>query len=106
MNGALALQILKQLRTESVQEICICAGARNAPFVTLLAENPSWFKTYYFFEERSAAFFGVGRARATRKPIVILTTSGTAVGELLPATMEAFYSGLPLVLLTADRPRK
>src|SRR5262249_51804584 len=56
-------------------------------------------------EERSAAFFALGRSKITHQPVAIITTSGTAAGELLPATMEAYYTGIPLVLLTADRPR-
>ncbi len=103
-NLTLAIASLKEAYRLGVRELCICPGARNAPWIAVLSENPDLFKTYYHFEERSAAFFALGRIRQTGSPMAVLTTSGTAVGELLPAAMEAYYSGLPLVLLTADRP--
>lgn len=104
MNAALARHVLDQLRAAGIREVCVCPGARNAPFIQALAEYD--FKVYWHFEERAAAFFALGRIRATGRPMAVATTSGTAAGELLPAAMEAHYSGLPLVLLTADRPRR
>ena len=106
MNSGLALHVLESIRTAGVRTICVCPGARNAEWVKLLAEQDLGFEVYWFFEERSAAFFALGRMKRTLQPTAIVTTSGTAVGELLPATMEAFYSDLPLFLLTADRPRR
>ncbi|MBC7466495.1 MAG: 2-succinyl-5-enolpyruvyl-6-hydroxy-3-cyclohexene-1-carboxylic-acid synthase [Bdellovibrio sp.] len=91
---------LKQINCDTV---IICAGARNAPFVFNL-ETES-FKKVFFFEERSAAFFALGLMKQQGRPVAIITTSGTAVAELLPATIESFYQGLPLVLITADRPK-
>jgi 2-succinyl-5-enolpyruvyl-6-hydroxy-3-cyclohexene-1-carboxylate synthase len=104
-NLKLAQSVLEEIDRRGVREICVCPGARNAPWVVLLASNPNLFQVYYHFEERSAAFFALGRIRQTGRPMAVITTSGTAAGELLPATMEAYYSGLPLFLLTADRPR-
>lgn len=103
-NERLVMQVLQELVRCGVQEICICPGKRNAPFVTALSKLPQ-FKQYYWPEERSAAFFALGRSKLTRRPTVVVTTSGTAAGELLPAAMEAYYTGIPLILLTADRPR-
>ncbi len=105
LNTRLVIRLFQELYREGVRELCICPGARNAPLIAILTANPGQFKTYYFFEERSASFFALGRIRSTGRPVPVLTTSGTAAGELLPATMEAHYSGLALVLITADRPR-
>lgn len=97
----MVFSILKQAGTE---HLIVCAGARNAPLVLNL-ENESEFKIFQFFEERSAAFFALGLMRATGKPVAVLTTSGTAAAELLPAVIEAHYQGLPMILVTADRPK-
>lgn len=104
-NLELAQIILQECASWGVREIVLCAGARNAPFVsTLKGDAP--FKVYSFFEERSAAFFALGRMQATGKPVAVITTSGTAAAELLPACIEADYQRLPLVLITADRPKR
>lgn len=105
MNDALTKDVLEEVISKGILEFCICPGARNAPLVYALA-NSQHLKLYYWFEERSAAFFALGRSKATGRPIAVITTSGTAVGELLPAVMEAYYTGTPLLLITADRPRR
>lgn len=105
MNRELSLHILDELYAVNVRELCLCAGARNSPLVSI-APRDTRFTTYNLFEERSAAFFALGRIKATGRPVAVVTTSGTAAGELLPATMEAHYAVLPLVLVTADRPRR
>lgn len=104
INEKLVMQILQELIRLGVKEVCVCSGKRNAPFVTAL-HRTQCFKQYFWPEERSAAFFALGRSRLTHRPTVIMTTSGTAAAELLPAAMEAYYTGVPLILLTADRPR-
>ncbi|NGX43080.1 MAG: 2-succinyl-5-enolpyruvyl-6-hydroxy-3-cyclohexene-1-carboxylate synthase [Chlamydiae bacterium] len=105
MNSLLARHVLEEVGKTGVSEFCICPGGRNAPFVVALRFLTK-VKQYHLFEERSAAFFALGRAKALDKPVAVLTTSGTAAAELLPATMEAYYSGVPLLLITADRPRR
>jgi 2-succinyl-5-enolpyruvyl-6-hydroxy-3-cyclohexene-1-carboxylate synthase len=104
---ALAHAVLTRLLAAGVREFCVCPGARNAPFIAWLAgpERDPAITCRYFYEERSAAFYALGRARRLQAPVAVLTTSGTAAGELLPATMEAYYTGVPLVLVTSDRPR-
>lgn len=91
-----------------VSEFVVCAGARNAALVEVLvrAEADGRIRVWRHFEERSAGFFALGRIMATGEPCAVVTTSGTAVAELLPAVVEAHYQARPLVLLTADRPER
>jgi 2-succinyl-5-enolpyruvyl-6-hydroxy-3-cyclohexene-1-carboxylate synthase len=103
-NLQLAEKILQSCAEAGVKEYCLCAGARNSPLVFLLAKAKG-IRIHSFFEERSAAFFALGRIKRDRRPVAVVTTSGTAVAELLPAAVEATYAGLPLLLVTADRPR-
>ncbi len=102
-NYDLTKYIFHFLQSAEVETVVVCAGARNAPLVLGLKETN--FKVIQFFEERSAAFYALGLMKATQKPVAILTTSGTAVAELLPATIEAFFQGLPLMIISADRPK-
>jgi 2-succinyl-5-enolpyruvyl-6-hydroxy-3-cyclohexene-1-carboxylate synthase len=111
-NQALSLEVVEWLVRAGVRTICLCPGGRNAPLVEVLdalsrPETPpaSRLEILDFFEERSAAFFALGRARRDRRPAAVITTSGTAAAELLPALIEAHYSGTPMVAVTADRPR-
>lgn len=104
-NIDLAQRVLQELANAGVKEFVLCPGARNSPFTVLLDENKHLI-SYHFFEERSAAFFALGRIASTRRPVAIITTSGTAVAEVLPAAIEATYSSLPLMIITADRPKK
>jgi 2-succinyl-5-enolpyruvyl-6-hydroxy-3-cyclohexene-1-carboxylate synthase len=99
-----ARRLIDAVRGSGADEFCICAGSRNSPLLAILGHAP--VRRYSFFEERSAAFFALGRAKLTGKPVAVVTTSGTAVAELLPAAIEAHYSGLPLILVTADRPAR
>jgi 2-succinyl-5-enolpyruvyl-6-hydroxy-3-cyclohexene-1-carboxylate synthase len=96
---------LERLARLGVREVCVAAGARNAPLVAALADSTG-VALWNFFEERSAAFFALGRILVDRQPVAVVTTSGTAAAELLPATIEAYYQGLPLILVTADRPER
>ncbi|MBK8091549.1 MAG: hypothetical protein IPK32_06075 [Verrucomicrobiaceae bacterium] len=96
---------LRKLAALGVREVCVAAGARNAPLVAALAESRS-VRLWHFFEERCAAFFALGRIGVTRRPVAVVTTSGTAAAELLPACIEAYYQAQRLVLVTADRPER
>ncbi|MFZ9938042.1 MAG: thiamine pyrophosphate-binding protein [Luteolibacter sp.] len=89
-----------------VREFVVCAGARNAALVEALAraEAAGRVRLWRHYEERSAGFFALGRTMETGQPCAVATTSGTAVAELLPAVIEAFYQARPLVAVTADRP--
>lgn len=103
-NMELAGKVIQELVQTGVREFVLCAGARNSPLVNILDENRE-LKVYSYFEERSGAFFALGRIAVTRRPVAIITTSGTAVAELLPAAVEGTYSSLPLIMVTADRPK-
>jgi 2-succinyl-5-enolpyruvyl-6-hydroxy-3-cyclohexene-1-carboxylate synthase len=105
INRALATETLLALHAAGVGTICICPGGRNAPLVMACAAARESFDIISFFEERSAGFFAAGRIRRDGAPVAVITTSGTAAAELLPAMLEAHYSGLPLIAVTADRPR-
>lgn len=103
-----ACSIIDICISRGVREFVVCAGARNAALVEVLAraEAAGVARVWRHFEERSAGFFALGRTMATGEPCAVVTTSGTAVAELLPAVIEAFYQGRPLLALTADRPER
>lgn len=100
-----ARRVIAGACASGVRDFCVCAGSRNSPLLAVLARAEG-VRLYSFVDERAAAFFALGRAKRDRRPVAVVTTSGTAVAELLPATIEAFYSGIPLVLITADRPAR
>jgi len=101
-----AVDGLRDLVQSGVGEYVVCGGARNAVLLEVLAklEAAGKVKVWSHFEERSAGFFALGRTMVTGKPCAVVVTSGTAVAELLPSVIEAYYQARPLVLLTADRP--
>jgi 2-succinyl-5-enolpyruvyl-6-hydroxy-3-cyclohexene-1-carboxylate synthase len=96
---------LAALLARGVEEFVVCPGARDAGIIEALAgmEAGGAVRLWTHFEERGAGFFALGRTMAGC-PCAVVTTSGTAVAELLPAVVEAHYQRRPLVLLTADRP--
>ena len=97
-NGILSLLVSMGLR-----DLCIAPGSRSAPFALLKSCFPEiTFHTH--FDERDLGFLALGIARGSGIPAAAVTTSGTAVGNLLPAVMEARMSHIPLILITADRP--
>lgn len=86
-----------------VKNACISPGSRNTPITYALAVNKK-IKSSVFVDERSSAFFALGIAKQTGSPVLVVTTSGTAVAELYPAIVEAYKSRMPLIICTADRP--
>jgi len=104
-NIEVATRVIKELLSSGVEEFCLCAGARNSPFMQFFDHN-THLKAYHFFDERAAAFFALGRIGATRRPVAVITTSGTAAAEMLPAAVEGTYSSLPLIMVTSDRPKR
>jgi 2-succinyl-5-enolpyruvyl-6-hydroxy-3-cyclohexene-1-carboxylate synthase len=105
-NSLLAAEVLSVLRGAGVRTLVVCPGGRNAPLVLAADASRGAFEVLNFFEERSAAFFALGRIRRDGAPVAVVTTSGTAAAELLPALLEAVHGGWPLIAVTADRPRK
>jgi 2-succinyl-5-enolpyruvyl-6-hydroxy-3-cyclohexene-1-carboxylate synthase len=93
----------KQLEVLGIKDVCISPGSRNTPLTLAFAANKK-FKKYIHTDERSSGFFALGLAKKKQKPVVIVTTSGTAVTELYPAITEAYQQRIPLIVCTADRP--
>ena len=98
-----AATFVDELAVQGVEYACVSPGSRSAAIAMALQRHP---KTNVFMQidERSGSFFGVGLAKATGKPVVLLSTSGTAAAEFHPAVVEAFHSRTPLIVITADRP--
>ena len=92
-----------QLRHSGVRHAVIAPGSRSTPLTLALARDPE-VRTWLHLDERAAGFFALGLARQLGEPVAVLTTSGTAAANLLPAVVEASLSRVPLIALTADRP--
>lgn len=86
-----------------IEQAIICPGSRSAPLTLAFARHPE-IKTFVIPDERSAGFIALGLSQSSRKPVVIVCTSGTATANLYPSIIEAFYQQVPLLILTADRP--
>jgi len=95
--------MIDQLVQQGVKHFCIAPGSRSTPLV-LAAASLKQVKLHVHYDERGLGFFALGLSQALREPAAIICTSGTALGNLLPAVMEAHHSCTPLILLTADRP--
>lgn len=100
---ALAQTVTELCKLKKIQHIVISPGSRNAPLTISFSEDP-YFKTYSVVDERSAAFFGLGIAQQLKQPVILVCTSGSALLNYYPAISEAFYSDIPLIVLSADRP--
>ncbi|MCI5052204.1 MAG: 2-succinyl-5-enolpyruvyl-6-hydroxy-3-cyclohexene-1-carboxylic-acid synthase [Simkaniaceae bacterium] len=104
MDGATAATcIVKELIHQGLRHFCIAPGSRSTPLTVAIARHPL-AKTTVHFDERSLGFYALGLAKATRSPVAIVTSSGTAVANLMPAVIEASMNQLPLIILSADRP--
>ncbi len=100
----MAQSILEICQHKGVKHIVISPGSRNAPLTIGFTNNP-YFTCYSIADERSAAFFALGIAQQLQQPVIVVCTSGSAVLNFYPAFAEAFYSQIPLVALSADRPK-
>ncbi len=104
-NYRFSLPLLGALRDLGLAHVAISPGSRNTPLAIAAAETTG-LEISVHLDERSAAFFALGMARATQRPVALISTSGTAASEYLPAATEARLAHIPLVILTADRPHE
>ena len=95
--------IVEECVRNGLNFFCMSPGSRSTPLTVAVAKNPKAQKTICY-DERGAAYYAVGYARATQKPAVLICTSGTAVANYLPAVVEASKDNIPLLVLSADRP--
>jgi 2-succinyl-5-enolpyruvyl-6-hydroxy-3-cyclohexene-1-carboxylate synthase len=103
---ALATVLVDELVRGGVREAVLCPGSRSAPLAYALqeAERQGRLRLHVRVDERSAGFLALGLAKLSRTPVPVVTTSGTAVANLHPAVLEASHAGVPLLVLSADRP--
>lgn len=100
----LAQAVIEIFRQKEIQHIVISPGSRNAP-LTMGFTNQEGFTCYSIADERCAAFFALGLAQQLQKPVAVVCTSGSAVLNYYPAVAEAYYSQIPLLIVSADRPK-
>lgn len=103
MNFGAIQQLAALCAKKGIEHVVLCPGSRCAP-LTLAFLRSGQFTCYTISDERSAAFIGLGIARQTQKPVVLVCTSGSAGYNFSPAVVEAFYQHVPLIVITADRP--
>ncbi len=91
------------LRDYGVKHVVLCPGGRDVPIVRMFEANEKDFILHRVTDERSAAYYGLGIATQLKQPVACICTSGTAASNFLPAVTEAYYTGIPLIVITADR---
>ncbi|MEH2035020.1 2-succinyl-5-enolpyruvyl-6-hydroxy-3-cyclohexene-1-carboxylic-acid synthase [Nostoc sp.] len=102
-------QLWAYILTETLKRLgltcaIICPGSRSTPLAIAFAQQAPEIEAISILDERSAAFFALGQAKATGRPVVLVCTSGTAGANFYSAVIEASYSRVPLLILTTDRP--
>ena len=93
------------LMQQGVKAVVISPGSRSTPLAYAFASTEG-LDVYMQVDERSAGYFALGLAKASRDPVVLLCTSGTAASNYHPAITEAYYARVPLIVITADRPHE
>ncbi|MDF9279473.1 2-succinyl-5-enolpyruvyl-6-hydroxy-3-cyclohexene-1-carboxylic-acid synthase, partial [Arthrobacter sp. EH-1B-1] len=103
-----ARRVTAALAAAGITDVVLAPGSRSAPLAYALAEaaERGELRIHVRIDERVSAFTALGLALGAQRPAAVVTTSGTAVGELLPAVMEANHAAVPLVVLSADRPEE
>ena len=107
INSLWATMMVEELVRSGVRAFCLAPGSRCTPLTLAVAEMAASredVRVFQHTDERGLGYFAVGYARSWGQPAVVITTSGTAVANLLPAVVEASIDHLPMILLTADRP--
>ncbi|MDH5506922.1 MAG: 2-succinyl-5-enolpyruvyl-6-hydroxy-3-cyclohexene-1-carboxylic-acid synthase [Anaerolineae bacterium] len=102
-NTLWAQLFVDELSRAGLHKVCISPGSRSTPLALAFA-NSDAVKVYPHIDERSAGFFALGMAQASREPVALVCTSGTALANFHPAILEAHYAQIPLLVLSADRP--
>lgn len=95
--------VVALLRDYGIKNIVISSGTRHAPLVRMFESNEGIFTLYSVVDERSAGYFALGMAAKSNEPVVCVCTSGTAASNYLPPVTEAYYTGVPLIMITTDR---
>ena len=106
MEDPVISELVALLQAHGVRDLVLCPGSRNAPLVHALSHQLAGATCHSIIDERSAGFYALGLALATHRAVVVCCTSGTAVANLHPAVAEAYYQGVPLIILSADRPER
>ena len=101
----LAQSLIEIFKAKGIQHIVISPGSRNAPLTIGFTNQQDFFKCYSIADERCAAFFALGIAQQLNQPVALVCTSGSALLNYYPAVAEAFYSQIPLIVVSADRPQ-
>lgn len=108
MNPSMAIStvLIDELVRHGVRDLVLSPGSRSGPlaYAAQRADADGRLRLHVRVDERSAAFLALGLAKVSRIPVPVVTTSGTAAANLLPATLEASHASVPLILMTADRP--
>lgn len=98
-------KIILALEKLGLKEVVICPGSRNSPLTISFNRHPNFVCTS-IRDERSAAFYALGKALSLKQPVAVVCTSGSAALNFAPAVVEAYYQRVPLILITADRPKE
>ncbi|MFU8868268.1 thiamine pyrophosphate-binding protein, partial [Natronococcus sp.] len=96
--------LVDELEKGGLEAVCLSPGSRSTPLTVAFAESD--IEIFSHLDERSAAYFALGRARRTGEPTALVCTSGTAAANFHPAVIEANQARVPLLVLTADRPHE